>query len=350
MASRALGSMFGGLEKFLQLRRGLNQNTEDRDFLSKERDVKLRLGEGQVTGQNLDNTAMGTKNKYLEPNLQLDLAGKQKDVFGPEGVALRGIFGENADTRDFQKGLARQVSRNATTDAIQDSQKVIQGNAATGSTLRTNALQDVVANPGDPLNNPADYGRAVLAGVPEMGRAPQGVTQKWDVDNREDTQRHSTSMQAQANQFQIDAEMRNLPPGVDQPTHRMAISSIDQLAKTAAAAQAQLARIDAEIAENQSRINTSRVNNPKGSFDANGAAAAFIKQKDLEKAQQQKNVQEVANGIMNSLMGLNINDQRTLRYYQDLINSVTVGMKPAPKPPDGPPPPAISPSGGVKAF
>jgi hypothetical protein len=330
MAARALGAMFGGLEQFLKLRRGLQQDTENREFLEKSRELELTRGGLTNTGLDLQNTGTEVRNKYLEPGLQMTLAGQQKEVFGPEGVALKGIFGENADTGDFQKGLARQVARNVTSDQTAQAQATLQGNQAQRSTTSLGAFNEIATAPEkfDFVNDQTALTKAAIAGVEGAGRPAAATLNEWDMAKMNDQQQHTAGLQQNAQQFSRDEALANIPPGVDRATHGMAMTAIEQFSKRAAANLAHRDQIRREIAENQTVLRRQAMGQPNAAFGQAQVESPYIAS---QRAQEQALSQEIQAGgkeILSTLAGFGISDPRSLQFYQGLVNAAMLGSQP----------------------
>jgi hypothetical protein len=338
-----LAAMFGGLEDFIKLKRGLNQNTEDREFLAKDRDLRLRGGEQDVKmgGVRLGREEFAAGRDPREAGLR-DLTAI-KGLGNAESLtqdAITAALGSGGLSDGLFQGIQREVSRNKVSDQIQGSQATIQQNAATGSGIRTGALQKVAAGGLDPVNNQQDLNTFSLAGV--EGRPTYGQTVKDQKDILEDTQSHQTTMQGagfrhdetmNTNRFdqQVKLQDRGLPPGLDVQTATMLDTSLKQLENQADQVSREIAMIDREIAENTTRIGALRGSStPELQHPQVVAAEAALQGAQAQKTARIARVQQAADMMDKMISGMNITNPQTLSYVQARRNAALATLAQAP--------------------
>lgn len=335
MAASALGSIFGGLEEFIKLRRGLQQNTEDREFLAKNRDLALRTGETELTGAGLRNSlTQNSVDRLPVTNAQQDLDFTNR-LAGPEALrqALTAnpnqMFGSGITAGSLLAGAQRAAARETTGDKIQNSQATIQQNAATTSGIRTDALQKVANNPGmDPVNNRVDFNTFNIAGVASGPTA--GEEQGFRKTLQDDAQAAAAGLQANAQKFQTTFADRGLLPGMTPAVQRVADDSLEEFAKKVAATQQQISMIEREIAESQSRVQAARLGgNPNQSISAVGAAENYIKGRRINQNAQRAQLRAAGEELIRTLQGLGVPEQ-ALKVYQGRVATALAGMEDIP--------------------
>jgi hypothetical protein len=338
LASDALGAAFGGLKQFLLNRRALNQDTENREFLAKQRDLALRggeqglqIGEANLTGLNFRNTRAPIEAGFQDLTSIKSLGGAES----LDQEALTSVLGAQSPlVPGLARGLGRETARNATNDQILGSQATLQGNAAERSGISLGALQEARTSPGDPLNDQGVAQRNVIAGIGEANRPTYGREFADRQTLQDDSQAHATSLQGSAQAFSREMADRTIPLGVHPTIDHMAMTSINQYNKDVDQLRREISIIDQQIAENAGRSRQALLAaGPKGAAPhldgAAAATAAFEKQKQ-EKLQA---IYQMGDEIDRTLKGTLANNPEALSHYRGLINSIRMGAQSVPSAP-----------------
>lgn len=325
--------MFGGLQDFLKLRRGLQQDTQDREFLAKQRDLTLRTGETSLQGADLNNQLLGKRLGRFDIDAAQGDLRFTNELGGPK--ALREVLtadpsqmlGSRVTAKSMLPGVMESVRRQelGTESAELGVKGQRQGVDAAG--IRLKALQNVASGQaGDPTKSQEALTTYGIAGVQAGPTFEQ--QQKALEAQQSRTLAHAAQMQQRAQNFQVEMANRSLPPGVAPAADAMAMTSIEQFAKRTASAYQQIAMLQREMTESSAQKRSLEMQNLPGRNSAaiNGFQAIIDKNKtDIEALQNQ--IQNQANQVKATIGQF---APKQVQYYGNLVDSWTMGATPTP--------------------
>ncbi len=270
--------MFGGLADFVKNRRALQQDTQDREFLAKNRDLALKRG------------TVGLRRDEFQADQDPFIANERglrlfHDLGGPAAaqnyltVNPSLAFSGGVTAGSMQDALkAATTQQNLTTEGMGLDVKA-KGQGVQSGQIRLDALTDVSGkvNTGtfDP-NNAQHTAQGALAGVPGVSTP----TLKATTDAQMTVQNDQQSFVAGQNALDRSAaEARTfgaIPDGIPRDVHATVQNWLNSYQAENAAALQELQQVRKEIADNQTQIQAA-AGMPNGGLKLSTAATTALK-------------------------------------------------------------------------